>query len=491
VASKFITRLLEVGKRNSTAELLEVGKRNSTADMKRLQSAHDALVEAGVVCTKTNMGEALRVDDSYQGRMEMIRRAVRVLFMDPDRPYEYSGCYIRDCFATDVVVQVGDEIYQIPYSIDGEQCTLGAPIEVDVAYIPAGEMQSAGDIVERNLLQAVRKKLSKPATVTEAATDELAFDFVELKENAVGADGSAIMKLIQPGWGASGYYPPEVLKRDGPKVFTRGLKMFWNHQTKVEEAQRPEGSLYELAGELTSDARWMDHGPAGSALYADAKVFSAYQATVNELAPSIGVSIRAEGRARDGEAEGKKGPIIERIAVAKSVDFVTSPGAGGEIVELFEAARSRNKKALEKPTVENNKELTERLANQDKQIAELLRAETAREAQTFVAAQLTEKAKALPAVSHTRLSAELSKNPPVKDGRIDVEAYGKRIDEAVSAEARYIAQISGAGEVRGMGSASTVEDEKAISESTKKLETVFRELGLSESGAAIAAKGRK
>ncbi len=167
----------------------------------------------------------------------------------------------------------------------------------------------------------------------------LAGEFVPLREKAVRRDGTVGLKLIAPGWGASGYYPAETLRRDGPKTFKAGTKMYWNHPTMAQESERPEGDLRDLAAVLVSDARWEESGAAGPGLYADAKVFGDYAPAVEELAPHIGVSIRASGRAATGEAEGRQGPIINALTVGRSVDFVTEPGAGGRIVEMFEAAR--------------------------------------------------------------------------------------------------------------------------------------------------------
>lgn len=166
----------------------------------------------------------------------------------------------------------------------------------------------------------------------------IAGDFVALRERAVSDDGVATIKVIAPGWGSSGYYSPDVLKRDGAKVYPPGTKMFWNHPTEAEEAARPEGNLYDLAAETVSEARWQD-GPDGPGLYADCKVFDAFRGPVNELAPHVGVSIRADGRAHVGEAEGKRGPIVDELTEGISIDFVTSPGAGGKIVQLFESYR--------------------------------------------------------------------------------------------------------------------------------------------------------
>src|SRR4051812_17597596 len=50
------------------------------------------------------------------------------------------------------------------------------------------------------------------AVITESA---LGGDFMPLVEQALRGDGTVQLKLIQPGWGTSGYYPREVLQRDG------------------------------------------------------------------------------------------------------------------------------------------------------------------------------------------------------------------------------------------------------------------------------------
>ena len=44
-----------------------------------------------------------------------------------------------------------------------------------------------------------------------------------------GKNSIVPIKIIQPGWGSSGYYPKDVLERDGPNVFTKGTKMYINH----------------------------------------------------------------------------------------------------------------------------------------------------------------------------------------------------------------------------------------------------------------------
>lgn len=177
---------------------------------------------------------------------------------------------------------------------------------------------------------------------SEAASIDLTGDVIPLKEGAVGQDGTVYLKLIQPGWGSCGYYPQDVLERDGPKIFTKGTKNFWNHQTAAEEAARPEGDLRDLASVLTEDAHYDRTGPNGPGLYARGKVFENFRQPVDDLAKHIGVSIRASGKAKQGTApDGRKGPIIEALTSALSADYVTTPGAGGAVLQLFEAARKR------------------------------------------------------------------------------------------------------------------------------------------------------
>lgn len=175
----------------------------------------------------------------------------------------------------------------------------------------------------------------------EAADIEITGDIVTLREGAVGQDGSAYLKLISPGWGSSGFYSKEVLKRDGPAIFKAGTKNFWNHPTAQEEAARPEGDLRDLASVLTEDAHYEENGPAGAGLYARATVQPHFREHVDSLSKHIGMSIRAAGKAREGKADGKAGPIIEQLTRGISVDYVTTPGAGGKVLQLFEAARPR------------------------------------------------------------------------------------------------------------------------------------------------------
>lgn len=339
-----------------------------------------------------------------------------------------------------------------------------------------------GDAFVARLPKAWRDELG------EATALDVSGEVIPLVERAVRRDGTVPIKIIAPGWGSSGYYPAEVLERDGPVAFPAGTKMFWDHPLPSEEADRPERSLRDLAAELVSDARWEPAGPAGPGLYADAKVFGAYRDALEELAPHIGVSIRALGRGRDGEAEGRRGKVIEALVAGRSVDFVTVPGAGGRVCQLFESARAR---AADQPTEGRGMTETEaqalREANRallgrvDQLAARLLEAD----AREFARERLA--AVQLPEAARQRLAAALVPRAPARDGALDREAFAAAIAEAAAAEARYLGECAQAGAIRGMGSAPA---EVTAEEATGRLERALRDLGLSESAAKIAAVGR-
>lgn len=335
-------------------------------------------------------------------------------------------------------------------------------------------------------------------TPAQEATDApIAGEFIPLIEKAVRRDQTIPIKLIQPGWGSSGHYSSEVLQRDGPAVFKKGTKCFWNHQTEAEERERPEGDLRDLAAEFITDARWNEEGKAGPGLYADAKVFAPYVEAVNELAPHIGVSIRALGRAKQGEVEGRKGNLIEQIVAAKSVDFVTTPGAGGKILELFESARPAVPEEPEVVNMDEVERLKEAGAALESEKAALLQ-ENARLHERILlgdaAIVLTEALGKvdLPDVTKTRLRETLGKNPPAKDGELDAEGYAALIAEAVKGEQAYIAQIAGAGKIVGMGKAEDADAGKSLRESFKRLyQMQGRTEAEAESMAEAATRGRR
>lgn len=164
-------------------------------------------------------------------------------------------------------------------------------------------------------------------------------ELVPVDEAALRADGSTAVRIISPGWGSSGYYSPAVLEAAATdQVFPAGTQMFWDHPTMSERSDRPERSLRDLAAVTETAAVWQQDHPQGPGLYAQVKVFEAFRPLLAEMAPHIGVSIRAGAEMTAGEAEGRKGRIVQRLVEGLSIDFVTRPGRGGQVLAVLEAA---------------------------------------------------------------------------------------------------------------------------------------------------------
>jgi hypothetical protein len=406
-----------------------------------------------------------------------------------------DNCYvwIRD-FGTDWVFYelsgsgaADPGLYRVGYTVDTDDVVAldGDPVEV------------------------IAKTTYEPVPNDTEESIEIIGDCVELVEAAVRTDGTVPIKLIEDGWSANGrYYPKDVLERDGATAFPAGTHMYWDHPTVSEAEERPERSLRDLSAVLISDARWQDDGPAGAGLYSDAKVMADYQPFVEQLAPHIGVSIRAAGVMNPGTApDGEYGNLVERITAGRSVDFVTTPAAGGEIVSLFESVRATGPTPRkDKPMPPTNldevqRELTETKTKLDEATAlgawaaaerdRLREGALLTEARAAVTKQLGELApeQQLPDITKARLVESTSTNPPMAaDGTLDSAALTARIDEAVKVEREYLSTLAGGGRITGFGPSTG--DDVDVTESAATVEDALGRLGLSESARKEGARGR-
>lgn len=463
--------------------LIEVGRKISKANRAKIHAAMETLRELISQAVETDT-EATEADRSYSDKEKLLRSAIRAKLKRPTDQYE-PYCYVQDMFDTWFVFTTDEGMFKVDYVIGSEGAvTLGEP----KAVIP--------------------RTVYEDAPVSEAAYElDIVGDTILLQEagdapteiNLVEAAGGKI-KIISPGWGSSGYYSPAMLKRDGPAAFPAGTHMYWDHPTAAEEAARPENSLTKLSAVTKAAAAWDDAGPKGPGLYAPMDVFEQYKSPVKEMAPYIGVSIRAAGTARNGEAEGRKGPIIEKISQGKSVDFVTRAGAGGQIVSLFEAA-GRRPEAPPTPTEETTemneaqinalieaavKPLREENAASKTEATRLRETLALRDARDYATRKLATID--LPAATKQRLAESLPAKATLTEGALDSAAFDAVIEAAVLEESNYLKSIGvGTGRITGMG---TTQREAAEPMKTEAVAAKFKALGLSEAAAKYAAEGR-
>lgn len=486
---------------------------------------------------------------SHRDLANLLRTALKA-----QHPGERTYVWPRDVYEDHVVYELTDNdqetLFQRSYAVVDGTVTLGDPVKVVAvtSYVPVAEAERDG-IVERSFTQDQRDKLAKSGAAMSdgsfpietkgdlrnaiqafgragnktavkrhilkraralGATDmlpedwreaaivservDVTGDLVPLVEQAVRQDGTATIKLIQAGQGSSGYYPEDVLKRDGPKVFTAGLHLYLDHPSISEERDRPERSVKDLAGSLTGPAVWQDTGAAGAGLYAPVKFIDAVGPFINDIAAISGMSIRAAGTMGSREVDGKQVASIESIDVAHSVDVVTKPGAGGKVLDLIEAARRGITPAPTNPTEvdEVSKEelaaAQQALAEAQKEIDGLKTWKAAEERRTAEAALIREahgvvvealKPFALPDMTRERLTGQLAANPPTKDGALDREALTAAVKEAAETALKEVAAWAGApGGVRGMGGSPPTDKPEipSIEESRTRQEALLKSL---------------
>lgn len=135
--------------------------------------------------------------------------------------------------------------------------------------------------------------------------------------------------------GSSGYYPGEVLRRDGATAFPAGTHIYLDHPTSEEEETRPERSVRDLAGFMVEDARYEDDPEEGPGLYARVQFLPHVKDLVKSIYEHVGLSIRAAGEI----AETATGRVVQSIQHGLSVDVVTRAGAGGRLITMTESTK--------------------------------------------------------------------------------------------------------------------------------------------------------
>ena len=461
---------------NYLKKLKEIDNDKAKDVIKLIEAINDDTKEGARREALEDAIELIEAHRTVNDTREILRTALKARFNDEFGPWIVDHSEVAPLFV--IYERDGKSTEQSDYSIDdSHKVTLENPVNV----VP----RTVYDVVT----EAKKNKDSQFDLFEKGNRETITGDYIKLIESTVSEDGTIPIKIIQPGWGSSGYYPTEVLERDAG-IYTEGTKMYWNHPTATEDIERPERSLNDLAAVLVSEGVYDSDGIEGPGVYAKAKVFSDYQNSINDMSEDIGLSHIAGGMATVGEREGKTGRIIESLNVADSIDFVTTPGAGGQIIQLFESAR--NSKSLPKSIkMEENKELTQLKESNQKykdEIDRLKEKEVLSDAKEFVKSKLKESE--LPDITKARLLDSLSRNPATDDkGALDLLKFGESVKKGIEDETSYLAKLSDSGKITGMGSSTEVEEEKEtkVKESLKKS---FEALGFEGKALEIAVNGR-
>lgn len=296
----------------------------------------------------------------------------------------------------------------------------------------------------------------------------------------VSENGTIRARVITPGKGSSGHYSESVLRDAAPRF--KEVQVYWDHPTTTEESDRPERSLRDLAGRIKGTPQWESSGKDGPGIYADIEVFKPFREAVDELGPHIGMSIRASGKAKIGIVDGKSTTVIESIDNVQSVDFVTLPGRGGKVLQLFEAARPA--KANQQEGEEMDKAEIQALFKEalDSALAPL-RAENKKlaEALTLQALEKTVPKLVEKALSDIRLPdatkraiVEKFTSPtviallPLKEGAVDAVELNKMVEAEAVRQRDYLMALGYGSDIQSQGVRMTEAELKAQEGSHEK-----------------------
>jgi hypothetical protein len=346
-----------------------------------------------------------------------------------------------------------------------------------------------------------------PKWVKEVEKREELTSYVSLSEAKLDK-GIATVTIIKSGFneGNGRYYPAEVLKRDY-KVF-EGAKMYADHPTPAEDKARPERSIRDWVGTLNNVEVKEDGTIIGKATIVEPWLQAKLaRLRDSEMLSEMGISINAIGSASDAEIEGIKTKLVEKLIKARSVDFVTEPGAGGSVEfyeserinidlieinqlkelrpDLVEVIKTETRTELTRE-VKRTMEMEEKVKELEGQITTLTTERDELKTKMEEAARAQKKAEAKSLIDEAVGKSEL---PEAAKSKIlekfkDVET-ADGIEEAIKSEKDYIASIQESGKVKGLGKTevNVVENHKALVES-------FKKLGLSDKEAETAAEGR-
>jgi hypothetical protein len=453
------------------ARRLSKSLKNNYADAGKSQNTlfimkTELIVEAGVA--KSASFEAIR--DQVAAALE---NQVRVENQDPD-----CYCWIQNMYSDRVVYSMDGSFYQRTYSISGDAVTFGDATEVEQTWTPIGE--------------------SHRELVAESHQFSEAYDT---------KTGSLTVTVIKPGFNKakSRFYPAEMLKRDS-HIF-EGAKMFADHQTDSEQKSRPEGSVNNWVANIKKVWSESDGTVKAQAVVID-PVFKTKLETLNEnkMLSEMGISIRAIGEGYKAKVEGTETQYVESLIAARSVDFVTFAGAGGQVdamesannendVDLMSEADLRKRRPDLISVIEStNKELKTNMKTLEQQLQEAttaLAAEKTRADAAEAKIQESEKAarKATTASEIKKMISE-SKLPEPAQKKLEKQfAEAEKIDgvkEAIDAEVEYLKAVAPEAKVTNNGNKDNVQESDTAKPKPNSVES-FKRLGFSEAEAKIAA----
>jgi hypothetical protein len=301
----------------------------------------------------------------------------------------------------------------------------------------------------------------------ESAVADVDVGYISMREAKFNDDFSQVeVTLIEQGCNEQKkrVYPDKTIKEAAP-IF-KGMKMYLNHPTAKEEAERPERDLKDWVSTIT-ESRYEGGKALGLVAVHDPWLRERLADPVAR--EHIGLSINAGGKIAIGKFNGKEGyQIVEQIIPARkngpaSVDWVTEAGARGRVNRLLESNRGDRKmselkdatlkevkleredlvEAISKEAVEPVKKELEGLKTQLQEANGKIKAmedATKLSAQNAAVEKALKEAQGIPEPSKERIKAQFSK---LVEGNLQ-----ESLKSAIASELDYVNKIVGKGKVK-------------------------------------------
>lgn len=292
--------------------------------------------------------------DSLDGKASLVRAAWREEFGD-----EHDSGWVIEVYEDRAIVQIGDEFFAYPYTMDEEEGTeFGERSEVkpQVGYIAASVQAPtaiAGEAIgDDRWLHAGGTIKPKADKILETVDGRI----LENLDDGVGSKWRVTM--IQPGTSKNGRrYLPKVLAEAAPLY--EGVQSFDGHRT---EAERRASATRNLVG-FHSEVEVADDGSlrstftiSESAPHIRQLFLTAYK---NDLPDLIGFSHDIRGVSAPAVEAGQRISDVTKIVGVNSVDTVADPAAGGRIERLV--ASSQKGAGVMAPTLEELQTIVDEL----------------------------------------------------------------------------------------------------------------------------------
>lgn len=377
--------------------------------------------------------------------------------------------YVCCVYLDSVVVETGDDYYNIPYTNDAGVISFGIPSAVEKTFVLKESFRKEKEtmITQKTNADLSRELKESNIVITESAHDadlEM-MDFIPLKESKYDPNSGEIeVVLIEAGTNLKKrrHYPVSTIQEAAPMF--AGLKMYLNHPTRTEEKELPERDITKWASTIVESH--YDNGRAMATVAVHDKWLR--ERLADPVARQhVGLSINTGGRVSKGKVDGQEMEIVEKIVLQRSngpasVDWVTEAGARGRVSRLLKENNEEEEmdfKTLDLATLKKERPDLIEAANRDvkesgasdqkdkelreakERVAELEKTNKLRDQKEKVNVMLKESK--LPEAAKDRVAEKL--NVTLYESEVKLrEAF----ESAAKAELEYVNKISGKGKIK-------------------------------------------